>query len=269
MNKLFSVRSGRGRPIVVIHGGLGLDHTYMRALDRISDLAELIYIDIRGNGRSPHDGLATMTFESIADDIDALRVELGFEQWGVLGHSFGSFVALVYAMRHSTHVDALVLLDTAASFAHAPAALDGAAKRDQPDALAALKSALGVPATNNDDFGALWRAVVPLYFHAWHQRHLGAFADTMYSAAGYNRGGDLLGTFNVRGELARITAPTLLITGDDDFITPADLCAAPVARGITHARLAVIPEAGHFPHLETPVAFDAELRSWLSALSRT
>jgi pimeloyl-ACP methyl ester carboxylesterase len=73
MSDLFHVRYGRGRPIVVIHGGLGLDHTYMRALDRMGDIAELIYIDVRGNGRSTRDRLATATLDTFADDVDALR----------------------------------------------------------------------------------------------------------------------------------------------------------------------------------------------------
>ena len=268
MSELFRARSGRGRPFLVIHGGLGLDHTYMRALDRVSDLVELIYVDIRGNGRSPRDGVATITFESICDELDALRAELGHARWGVIGHSFGSFVALKYAMRHPTRLDGLVAIATAASFDHAPATLAALDARDR-DAAAALKSAIGVPATDDAAFAELWRRVLPLYFHAWHPRHFGAFADTVYSAAGYNRGGELLGGYDIRGELARVTSPALVIAGDDDFVTPVDRCGAQVARSIEHARLAVIPEAGHFPHLEAPIAFDAELRSWLTSADRT
>ena len=86
MTDLFHVRQGRGRPIVVIHGGLGLDHSYMRALDRMGDIAELIYIDVRGNGRSSHERLATATW-TVADDIDALRAEPA-PRSGRLGHAF-------------------------------------------------------------------------------------------------------------------------------------------------------------------------------------
>ena len=265
MSKLFSVRKGRGRPVLVIHGGLGLDHTYMRALDRLSDVAELIYVDVRANGRSPRDGVAEMTLESIADELDALRAELGFAQWTVLGHSFGSFIALTYAIRHPARLAGLIAVASAPSFEHAPAIAAHVGKRGHPDAAAALLSALGTAPTSDAHFGEVWLQILPLYFHDWNPRYLAAFAETAYSAPGYERGNALLATYNVRDALAKITAPTLLIAGDDDFITPADLCSAVLAKSIPAAQLAVLPDTGHFPHLEAPVAFDAEARAWLTS----
>ena len=269
MSELFSVRNGRGRPIVVLHGGLGLDHTYMRALDRIADVTELVYVDVRGNGRSPRDRIETQTLESFADEIDALRAELGFERWTVLGHSFGSFIALVYAIRHPDRVAALIAISSTPSFEHAPSVLERIGKRGHPDAAAALGAVACRPANDDARFGEVWTQILPLYFHQWNARYLAAFAETHYSAVGYNRGNELLATYDVRTEVARITSPTLLLAGDDDFITPADRCTAALAKCIPHARLAVIPNAGHFPHIEAPVAFDAELRAWLTSAPRT
>jgi proline iminopeptidase len=268
MSELFSVRNGRGRPVLVIHGGLGLDHTYMRALDRLSDVAELIYVDVRANGRSPRDGVATMTLESIADELDALRAELGFERWTVLGHSFGSFIALTYAIRFPERLAGLIVVASAPSFEHAGAIIDEVNKRGQPAAAAALLAALGTAPASDAQFGEVWQQILPLYFHNWNPRHGAAFARTAYSAPGYERGNTLLATYNVRAALETIRAPTLVLAGDDDVITPADLCSAVLAKSIPQAQLSVIPETGHFPHLETPVAFDAEVRAWLTA-SRT
>jgi proline iminopeptidase len=264
MTELFYVRHGRGRPIVVIHGGLGLDHTYMRTLDRMGDIAELIYVDVRGNGRSTHERLATATMDTFADDIDALRAKLGFDRWTVLGHSFGSFIGLTYAMKYSERTTALVTICGSPSFEHAPRVIEGLGKRDQPRAAEALLSVLGQPARDDAQFAEVWTQILPLYFHHWNPRHLAAFAETHYSAAGYNRGSELLATYNIRDELARITSPTLLLAGDDDFITPAEVCSAALAKGIPHTRFVTIPKTGHFPFLESPVAFDAELRSWLT-----
>ena len=269
MSALFYVRHGRGRPVVVIHGGLGLDHAYMRALDRMGDIAELIYVDVRGNGRSTHDRLATQTLDTFAEDIDALRAELGFERWTVLGHSYGSFIALTYAMRFSERTAGLVAIGSAPSFEHAPTVVANIGKRDQPAAAAVLVANLGQPARDDAYFAEIWPQILPLYFHHWNPRYLAAFADTRYSAAGYNRGNELLATYNVRDELARITASTLLVAGDDDFITPADIGTAALAKGIAHTRVAIIPRAGHFPFIEAPVAFDAELRTWLTSGPRT
>jgi proline iminopeptidase len=269
MSELFSVRNGRGRPILVIHGGLGLDHGYMRALDRLTDVAEFIYVDVRANGRSPRAGVEAMTLESIAGELDALRAELGFERWTVLGHSFGSFVALTYAIRYPDRVAGLVVVASAPSFEHAPAIAKHIDDRNQPAAAAALLAALGTAPASDAEFGEVWRQILPLYFHAWNARYLAAFAETAYSAPGYVRGNELLATYNVRAALDKISAPTLVIAGDDDFVTPADLCSAVLAKSIPQAQLSVIRDSGHFPHLETPVAFDAEVRAWLTAASRT
>src|SRR6266540_5205755 len=57
--------------------------------------------------------VSSMTWENLTADADALREELGFERWAVLGHSFGGHVALEYALRYPGRVSRLVLLDTA------------------------------------------------------------------------------------------------------------------------------------------------------------
>lgn len=263
MSDLFHVRHGRGRPVAVLHGGLGLDHAYMRALDRVADIAELVYIDIRGNGRSP--GPPNESIAAMADDIDALRAELGFERWTVLGHSYGSFIALTYAIRHAERTAGLVPVGTAPAFDHAAAIVEGVNKRDQPAAAAALLAVLGHPARDDDHLREVWSQILPLYFHRWQPRYLEILTGTQVSAEGYNRGNELLATYDVRGELTRISAPTLVISGDDDFITPADICGSRVTASIAGARHAVISGSGHFPFYENPAAFDAELRAFLAA----
>jgi proline iminopeptidase len=265
MSELYFVRHGRGRPLLVLHGGLGLDHTCMRGLDRLGDVAELIYVDLRGNGRSPHPARwEDHTIETMADELDALRSELGFERWSVLGNSYGSIVSLVYALRHPSSIDRLIAVGTAPSFDHAPQVVPHIGERGHPEAAAALLAMLGKPARDDAHFAEVWMQVLPLYFHAWQARYREAFADTRWSAAGYNRGNELLATYNIRTELPSIAARTLVISGDDDFIMPAQLCGAAVASGIPNAQHAIIERSGHFPFVEQPAAFDAVVRDWLA-----
>ena len=110
---LFVKRLGQGEPILLMHGGPGLDHTTLQTLEPLADRFLLIFYDHRANGRSTG-ATASMTFENLVADAEALRETFGYARWAVAGHSFGGHVALEYALRHPDRITSLLLLDTAA-----------------------------------------------------------------------------------------------------------------------------------------------------------
>ncbi|TMC88780.1 MAG: alpha/beta fold hydrolase [Chloroflexi bacterium] len=114
-NEIFYTIHGQGRPMLLMHGGSGLDHTYFRPwLDSLGDRVELIYYDQLGHGRSTrpenYEGIGLDTW---ADEADALRASLGYDRIILFGHSFGGFIAQEYALRHGDHLAGLILCDTA------------------------------------------------------------------------------------------------------------------------------------------------------------
>ena len=114
---LYYDKCGSGSPLLVMHGGLGVDHTYFRPiLDTLGDVFQLIYYDHRGHGRSGRPPINSITYEQLADDANALRENLGHEKIGVIGHSAGGFVALHYAIRYQKHLSHLILLDSSPAF---------------------------------------------------------------------------------------------------------------------------------------------------------
>ena len=87
-------------PLIVLHGGPGLDHTEMHPwLDSLSDRFRLLYLDQRGQGRSERVDPATLSLSLFADDVSGLAAALGVRQYAVLGHSYGAFVALTHAIQ--------------------------------------------------------------------------------------------------------------------------------------------------------------------------
>src|SRR5665811_1902208 len=92
---------GSGGDLLLMHGGMGLDHTLFRPwLDPLAQDARLIYYDHMGNGRSrPPGDWSEVTHASWADDASHLLDELGSEQAVILGHSYGSFLACEFALR--------------------------------------------------------------------------------------------------------------------------------------------------------------------------
>src|SRR5947208_14705439 len=85
---------GRGFPLIVLHGGPGLDHTMFRPyLDPLGDDFRLLYVDERGQGRSDRVDPAALSLEVFARDVDRLAEALGLEAFALLGHSFGAIIA--------------------------------------------------------------------------------------------------------------------------------------------------------------------------------
>ncbi len=100
----------RGRPAVVLHGGPGgaINPTMRRFFDPKRWRTALF--DQRGCGRSrPNASLEDNTTWSLIEDIERLRVHLGVEKWTVFGGSWGSTLAIAYAIMHPDRVEALVL----------------------------------------------------------------------------------------------------------------------------------------------------------------
>src|SRR5438105_2615820 len=93
-------------PLILLHGGPGLDHTELHPwLDPLADTFRLIYVDQRGQGRSQRVDPVTLSLERFAQDITSLAARLEFEDYALLGHSFGAFVTLTHAVdeRSASH----------------------------------------------------------------------------------------------------------------------------------------------------------------------
>jgi proline iminopeptidase len=81
-------------------------------MEPLAEYAQLVFVDLRGQGRSARPPVDSCTLEQMADDVAELCDRLGISAPIVLGHSAGGFVALHLALRHPHRVGALVLCDT-------------------------------------------------------------------------------------------------------------------------------------------------------------
>jgi proline iminopeptidase len=259
---------GRGRPVFVVHGGPGLDHTYFRPwLDPLAKDAQLVFSDLPGSGRSERVPLKG-GMDVWADGIDQLRAALGVERMVLLGHSFGGYVAQEYALRHGDRLDGLVLCCTTPAFDYPEIVMANAAKRATPEQLAVLQSGLSTPPVDDQAFRRAYNAILPLYF-AKYLPKVGASMDAhmMYSAAAYSFGTfECLPGWSTVSRLPRLRTPTLIVSGRQDMIAPVELAGDRLQAGIPGAHQVIFEESGHFPFIEEQPAFLAALRGWLSSL---
>ena len=97
--RLFVVERGEGYPLILLHGGPGLDHhEFADYLDLLCDQFRLILVDMRAQGQSDMCPEETWTLEQMARDVLSLAEAMKLDKYAVLGHSYGAFVALQNAV---------------------------------------------------------------------------------------------------------------------------------------------------------------------------
>jgi proline iminopeptidase len=269
--ELFYTTHGHGRPLLVMHGGLGLDHAYFRPwLDALGDVSELIYYDHRGNGKSarPTDW-SGVTHATWADDADALREQLGHERITLYGHSYGGFLALEYALRHADHLDGLILSCTAPALDYPEVVMANAERRGSPALMQTVMAGLANPTDSDAGYRELMGAIMPLYFKRY-DPEIGRQLDAVstYSGGAFHHSFTAcIPTYNVSARLSEITVPTLILAGREDWITPPAQGAERLHAGIPNSQLVIFEESGHFPFIEEPERFNAVLKEWLRGLA--
>jgi proline iminopeptidase len=244
-----------------MHGGLGFDHTGLHPwLDPLGDQMHFVYYDHRGNGRSGRAPSETITFEQLCADADALREHLGFEKVAVLGYSFGGCIALEYALRYPERLSHLILVDTAPAFDYGEEIEANARRKGAtPEQLDALEAS----AQTDAELWRLWKLIEPLYFHTFDadlaERVLGK---TIPSAEASEAGDTILEEWDITARLGEISAPTLILVGEDDFVCPPSQAKLMHER-IPNSELVVFKRSGHIPYVEEPEAFMGAVRGWL------
>ena len=259
--ELFYVEFGEGVPCLVMHGGLGFDHTSLHPwLDPLGEDMHLVYYDHRSNGRSGRPPSETLTFEQLCADADALREHLSFEKVAVLGWSFGGFIALEYALRYPQRLSHLVLLGTAPASNYGEEIVADARRKG-----ATLEQLEALDASVDDDaeLWRLWKQIEPLYFYAYDEdlacRVLGK---TKVSFEAAEAGDAILEGWDLTPRLGEISAPTLILVGRDDFVCPPSQ-AEIMHQRIPDSELVVLEKGGHLAHAERPEAFFEAVRGWL------
>ena len=259
-----------GLTVLVMHGGLGLDHGYLRpSLSFLSAVARVVYYDHRGNGRSRNSAGAGLSHAVLAADAEALAQHLGADELVVLGHSYGSFVALEYALQRPARLRGLILCNSTPALDYPEVLGALLAQRGTADQRAALLQLLQAPPASDAEFARLWRLALPLYFHQ--QRDSAGYdalaAQVRCRAAAFveaNR--DNVPVYDVNARLGEVGVPTLVIAGEHDLFFPPAQGAARLIAGIPGAELALFAESGHHPFLEEPERFRSVVLDFLARL---
>lgn len=245
--------AGRGELVLFLHGIGGNRSNWHDQLSAFAEHFHAAAWDARGYGDSD-DYEGPLHFTQLADDILRVLDHFGAAKVHLVGLSMGGRIAQDFAIRHAARLGALVLCDTSRGLAHyseekrrdfvrlrKEPLVNGQEPRDMAPAL--VRSLIGSKASD---------AVFQRYVDSVSRVHKESYIKTIEAsvAAGSH------------GTLSEIRAPTLVLVGEDDRLTPPAEARA-VAAEIAGACLVILPEAGHLANLEKPAEFNAAVLDFL------
>ncbi|KYF89828.1 hydrolase [Sorangium cellulosum] len=239
----------RERPtVILLHGGPGVDHTDFRPFgSALADMAQVVYLDHRGCGRSDRSGPERWNLATWADDVRAFCDALEIQRPVVLGNSFGGMVAQAYAARYPDHPGKLILTSTTAKL-RLDRMLPVFERLGGARAADIARRFFADPMPNFHDY---IRVCLPLYRQTPEEEGALQGAVIHLDVGGYFVAGEMQ-TYDLRADLARVRCPTLVLSGDlDPFATSAD------ARELVAALPGELVQARHFPHAGHAVLADA------------
>jgi pimeloyl-ACP methyl ester carboxylesterase len=251
--------------VVLVHGGPGsYDHSYLKPhFAALTDVAQVVYLDLRDHGRSSRHDPTAWALEVCADDLRAFCDVLDIVRPVVLGHSLGGFIAMAYGARHPGHAGALILASTMARF-DLSRLVEGF-RRAAGDEVAELarRDYRGDPVTE-----AEWARVYAAFGPVVPDPE--ALARRLGNPDVGAVGMELLRGLDLRVGLAAITCPTLVHVGDLDPVTPVEaareiVAALPPGLG----ELAILDGAGHFPWLDRPDAYWPSITGFVERVMRS
>ncbi len=248
--------------LVLLHGGPGYDHSgFKPAFSRLADVAQVVYYDHRGHGRSDRRPASEWTLDTFADDVVRLCAALGVHKPVVLGQSFGGFVAQRYLARHPGHAAKVVLSSTSPHL--------GLERK------LAMFERLGGPAAraqaerfwrqpNEANWADYLKVCMPLYNQQPGDPAARSRIDFNTEILFASAGGEQQ-TMNLLPGLAAARCPVLVMAGALDPVCPLadsqDIAAA-LPPGL--ARLAVFERSGHGAWRDEPDAAFALLREFIA-----
>ncbi len=249
----------REKPVAfLIHGGPGGDHSgFKPGFSPLAERMQLVYFDHRGQGRSARGDAEKYTLDENVEDMEALRRHLGLGPIVSIGTSYGGMVAMAHAARYPASVSHLVLVVTASHGGFIPRAQQIVAERGTAEQVAVCEILWAGGFATADEMRRYYELMGPLYSRRYdaaaaeQTRHRSIQSPDALNRAFGPQG--FLRNYDVRGELGRITAPTLILAGRHDWICPPEF-SEEIHRLIAGSDLRIFEESSHSIRADEPMA---------------
>ena len=268
--RLFVEAKGEGFPVLVLHGGPGLDHhEFADYLDPLADRYRLLLVDQRAQGRSEPAARDTWTLTHMSEDVSSLARALGLDRYAVLGHSYGAFVALQHAVDHPADAAATIVSNGLPSVVYMQdlqALLDAfepVELREQVSASWAREEEVQTP----EEVMEIFVEQLPWHFADPRDPRIGEYAGLISGMVGSpdvlrHFAANEYGGIDVEDILDRVTHPVLVISGRHDRTCPVAGSEA-MAKGLPDAELVILEDSAHMGFVEEREGYLEAVRDFL------
>ncbi len=251
------IEKGEGEVVLFLHGVGGGAYSWMPQINSFSMNYLAAAWNMPGYGKSPLFG--AMSFPVLADALEMLLDDRGWEKVHLVGHSMGGMVAQEFAVDRQDRLLSLTLSATSPAFGKP----DGEFQKKFVEARLA-------PLADGGTMADLAQELVENMMSAdadanGRQLAFDCMADV--ASATYRAAVECIVTFEQRANLPHIKVPTLVLAGETDTNAPAPMMEKMAAK-IPGASYVCLPELGHLANLEDPQAFDAALSHFLKSVER-
>ena len=250
--------------LLLLHGGPGFDHTgFKPSFSVLGDVAQIIYYDHRGNGRSFGHDPATWNLDQWGDDVKGLCDALGIVKPIVCGLSFGGYVAQAYATRYPDHPGKVILMSTAAKVDF-PTIFEAFERLGGPEIRAIAESYWTNPTA--DGRTQYIKRCVPLYRYRRDSADgIGRAILKTEVALHFNGPQNEQGRLDYRQSLSRIACPVLVMAGEEDPIMPMPFSEEIASSLPSHlVRFKRLAQCGHVLHVDAPEMVFATIRDFIT-----
>lgn len=263
---------GEGEPLVIVHGGPVLDHSYfLPHLESLAQDYKLVFYDQRACGRSSIDvDSESMSLDGFVEDIELLRKELKLDKINLLGHSWGGLLAMKYAIKYDENLNHLILSNSIAPNVSDWQA-EGAAvgKKVNPATQKRLDNIVSSGLLRTDDPREHLKEMLKLSYEVqmYDRSNLNKLdlympIDFMLRNEVFGLLGPGMSSFDLYADLEYVVTPTLIFYGSAE--SAVDLHAQKMTNAFADAKLEVIENAGHFPFIEAKQSYLGHISSFLS-----
>ncbi|MDX2247751.1 MAG: alpha/beta fold hydrolase [Bacteroidia bacterium] len=268
--ELFYETMGEGEPLVILHGGPGMEHGYfLPHLETLAKEYKLIFFDQRACGRSSAQvDSSTMTMAQFVEDIDAVRIYFGIEKMNLMGHSWGGLLAMWYAKTYPDRLKSLILVNSI-----------GASREFTAQAFATMNSRIsdrdkihrekimGSESFQKGDSATILELYRFSFAQSFYRRELLDSLHLRIGSDALERQQLLTGlysdltNYDLHESLRAVWCPVLILHGGYDA-TPAEALQK-VATHLPNARMVALPQCGHWAFIEAPDMFFREVSGFL------